>query len=379
MIYHTYGSTGIEVSAVGFGGMRFTNSHGVDPCASLVKAAYDKGVNYFDTAPGYEKSEEIFGAAFKQMNKTRAQKPFYVATKSNKPEPEQIRKEIETSLKRMNLDYIDFYHVWYVLSFDEYQSRKAKGALAEFERLKEEGLVRHICVSTHMTGTDIDKMLNDYPFEGILMGYSAMNFAYREAGLDSAAKLGLGVVVMNPLGGGLIPQNPDRFAFVKTRTEETVVEGALRFLINDPRITVALVGLSNQDQLAEAISAVDGYKSFPNTAIDKIRASLEDSFNELCTVCRYCDNCPEGIPVPKMMDVYNRHVLKSEDPIEMINQLRWHWGISLQDNHLDDCTECGECEAACTQKLPIIERLKVVRDEVEKHLASEKNKNNKTK
>ncbi|MHC4394173.1 MAG: aldo/keto reductase [Planctomycetota bacterium] len=374
MIYHTYGSTGIEVSAIGFGGMRFTNRDDIDTCASLVKAAYDNGINYFDTAPDYERSEEIFGRAFKQMNKTRAQKPFYVSTKSNKPEPEKIRKELETSLKKMNLDYIDFYHVWYVLSFDEYQNRKAKGAIAEFERLKEQGMVKHICISTHMTGPDIDKMLHDYPFEGILLGYSAMNFAYREAGLDAAAKLGLGVVVMNPLGGGLIPQNPERFAFVKTRPAETVVEGALRFLINDPRITTALVGLSSHDQLAEAISAVDGLKPVPAPAIDKIRAGLEDSFNQLCTVCRYCDDCPQGIDVPRMMDVYNRRVLKSEDPIEMINQLRWHWGIALEDNYLDKCTECGQCEQACTQKLPIVERLKVIRDEVEKYLTAEKAK-----
>jgi len=374
MIYKTFGSTGIEVSNIGFGGMRFINRDDIDSCASLVKAAYDRDVNYFDTAPGYPKSEEIFGEAFKQMNKTRTQKSFYIATKSNKPDPEIIRKELETSLKTMNLDYIDFYHVWYVLSLDEYQNRKAKGVLAQFERLKEEGLIKHICVSTHMTGSDIGKMLHDYPFEGVLLGYSAMNFAYREDGLNAAAKLGLGVVVMNPLGGGLIPQNPERFAFVKSRSDESVVEGALRFLINDPRITIALVGLSSHDQLDEAISAVDGYKPIPAKTIDKIRGSLESSFNELCTVCRYCDNCPEGIPVPKMMAGYNRHVLAPNDHMEMINNLKWHWGIDLEDNYLDKCTECRLCEEACTQKLPICDRLKFIRAEVEKYLVSEKAK-----
>ena len=365
MIYNTYGSTGIEVSAIGFGGMQFENQDDIDACASLVKAAYDMDINYFDTAPGYGKSEELFGAALKEMNKTRAQKPFYVSTKTMKAEPRQIRKELETSLKRLNLDYIDFYHVWCVMSLEAYKDRKAKGALAEFERLKAEGLVKHICVSTHITGSEIGEMLADYPFEGVLLGYSAMNFAYREAGLAAAAKLNCGVVVMNPLGGGIIPQHPDRFAFVKTRKTETVVEGALRFLINDRRITVALVGASNQQQLAEAIAAVEGYQPIRPETVQKIRASLKDAFNELCTGCRYCDNCPENIAVPKMMDAYNYYVLRGKGA-DMIDRLRDHWNISAKNDNVARCTECGLCETACTQKLPICQRLKFVHAEAER-------------
>ena len=373
MIYKKYGSTGIDVSAIGFGGMRFENKNGIDNCASLVKAAYDKGINYFDTASGYDKSEEIFGAAFKEMNRTRAQKPFYVSTKTTGSKPEEIRKDIETSLKRMDLNYIDFYHVWCILSLDEYRSRKADGALAELERLKAEGLVKHICVSTHLTGPDIDLMLRDYPFDGVLVGYCAMNFACREAGLEAAANLNRGVVIMNPLGGGIIPQNPDRFSFVKTRDTESVVEAALRFLINDPRITIALVGLSSTEQLNEAISAVDGYESIPPAAIQKIRDSLSRSFNELCTNCFYCDGCPQDIPVQKMMDAYNNYVLTGKT-IDMVNHLKWHWGIDLENNPLDRCTQCGQCEEACTQKLPICQRFKFISAEITKFLASNQTK-----
>lgn len=376
MIYHTYGSTGIELSAIGFGGMRFTNQDDVDACASLLKTAYDAGINYFDTAPGYEKSEDLFGVALKEMNKTRDQKPFYVSTKSSKADPKEIRKNLETSLRRLNLEYIDFYHLWYVLSLDAYYDRKAKGALAEFERLKDEGLIKHICVSTHMAGPDITKMLADYPFDGVLLGYSAMNFAYRQEGLEAAAKLNRGVVVMNPLGGGIIPQNPDRFEFVKTQPNESVVQGALRFLLNDPRITVALVGFSDQKQIAEAVSAVEGYRPIPPGIISNIRENLTQAFNELCTCCRYCDNCPEGIDVPKMMDAYNHYVLRGGVP-EMIEQLDGHWNIDLKESFLHQCTECGQCEEACTQKLPIRERLQFMRAEVQRHLRAKATKKKK--
>jgi len=368
MIYHTYGSTGIEVSAIGFGGMRF-DERNLDSCAALVEAAYDAGINYFDTAPGYGESEKIFGAAFKQMRKTRSQKPFYVSTKSMKDEPKKVREDLETSLKRMNLDYIDFCHFWYVLSLDEYRRRKANGILKEFEKLKNEGLIRHICVSTHMTGTDIGKMLRDYPFEGVLLGYSVMNFAYREAALETATRLNLGIVIMNPLGGGIIPQNPERFAFVKTRPRESVVEGALRFLLNDRRITIGLVGFSKQEHIKEAVRAVDGYKPIPQKTIERIRTSLSKYFNELCTVCQYCDKCPQGIRVPELMDSYNHHVLTGK-AAETILRLEMHWGFDLGDDFLQDCTECGQCEDACTQKLPIRERLKTLQQVVKKHLSS---------
>jgi len=373
MIYRSYGSTGIEVSAIGFGGMRFKNVKDADTCASLVQAAYDEGINYFDTAPGYEKSEELFGLAFKQMTKTRAQKPFYVSTKSSKASASEVRRDLETSLKRMNLNYIDFYHVWYVLSLDDYKKRKTGGAIAEFERLKDEGLVRHICVSTHMTGPDISRMLDDYPFEGVLLGYSAMNFAYREAGIEAAANSNSGVAIMNPLGGGIIPQHPERFDFVKTRPDETVVEAALRFLLNDPRITIVLVGLSSRQQLTEAIAAVDGYRPISSRAIRKIRAGLNESFNELCTSCRYCDSCPQGIAVPEMMDAYNHYVLVNTT--EMLNRLRFNWDFGLQDTNLDKCTECGLCEDACTQKLPICRRLKFMHAQVQKFLAEQTKQN----
>lgn len=368
MIYRTYGKTGIEVSALGFGGMRFKDQKDVDGCAALVKAAYDGGINYFDTAIGYGESETVMGVALHEMLKTRKQRPFYVSSKTFADSEDEIRRDLEKSLKRLQLDALDFYHVWCLLSPQAWADRKAKGVLKAFEKLKAEGLIRQIVVSSHMAGPDIAALLRDYPFEGVLLGYSAMNFAFREAGVQAAHELGRAVVAMNPLGGGIIPQNPDRFAFLKTRPDETVVEGALRFLFSDPRITVSLVGFSSLEQLGEALRAVEGFQALDAATVDRIRASLKSSFNELCTGCQYCDHCPQGIPVPKMMDAYNQYALTGKKRI-MANRLDWHWGVAWDKHGLDRCTACGVCEMACTQKLPIIERLKVIRAEVELALA----------
>jgi predicted aldo/keto reductase-like oxidoreductase len=374
MIYKTFGSTGIKLSAIGFGGMRFEKPDDLDASAQLVKASYDRGINYFDTAPGYlnDKSETIVGTAIKEMLKTRTEKPFYVATKSGHSEPGDIRKNIENSLKRLNVDCIDFYYVWCVMSIEAFGERKQKGAIREFEKLKDEGLIKHICISTHMNGDDIEKVLADYPFETVLLGYSAMNFAYREKGIQAASKLNRGVVVMNPLGGGNIPNHPEKFDFLKSQEQETVVEAALRFLINDSRITTALVGFSNENQLDEAIKAVDGFREISDEKIEQIRSMVKEAFDTLCTGCQYCDHCPQGIPIPKLTDAYNFYMLNNNNPQEIINRLNWHWGIDAENEYLRKCNECGKCEKLCTQKLDIRKRLKAIRESAEKFLSERK-------
>lgn len=359
MIYRQYGQTGKQCSVIGFGGMRFNNPDDIDQCASVIYNGYLSGINYFDTAPFYcnDKSEEIFGVGIKAIKNAKMDKPFYISTKSSQSEPKKVRQDIESSLNRLGVDTIDFYHCWCILTLDEFRKRVKNGVLKEFEKLKSEGLIRHICVSTHLAGNEISTLLDEYPFDGILLGYNAMNFAYREQGIQSASSKDLGVVVMNPLGGGIIPQNPDKFDFIRTTNNETVAQAALRFLINDPRITVALVGFSNQKELDEAISAVDGFNPISQKQIERIKSELKKNFDQLCTTCRYCDKCPQHIPIHKLMESYNYKILQN-NPQASVNRMRWHWGLNLETSNIENCTDCGLCEKLCTQKLPIRKRLK---------------------
>ncbi len=203
-------------------------------------------------------------------------------------------------------------------------------------------------------------MLRDYPFESVLLGYSAMNFLYREAGLDAAAAQKLGVVVMNPLGGWGYPTKSGALHLPQIHAEnESVVEGALRFLLNDERITVSLVGFSNLEQLREALSAVDGFTPLAPSRLAEMRAAMKGSFNEMCTGCQYCDHCPVELPIPRLMEAYNQYLL-SGNTQDIVNRLRWHWDLLKERAFFAQCTECGQCETACTQHLPIIARLKEV-------------------
>jgi predicted aldo/keto reductase-like oxidoreductase len=188
-----------------------------------------------------------------------------------------------------------------------------------------------------------------------------MNFAYREKGVEEAARRKMGVVVMNPLGGGIIPQHPERFSFLKEKPQDTIVEAALRFLINDPRITVSLVGIANVAQLKEALSAVEGFKKHSEERVGQLRKELSASMNSLCTNCGYCAGCPQDVPITKLMDGYNHYELAGKKERALADRLRWHWDIGLDNECFDLCSDCGRCEELCTQKLPITNRLKEIR------------------
>ena len=355
MLYKEYGSTGKKISVISFGGMRFPNPDDVEGSAELVLYAHNKGVNYFDTAPGYckDKSEDIIGAAVRQMPPGS----FYVSTKCGSPSGDEVRKSIERSLQRLGLDRIHFFHIWCVLTPEAWEERKRGGAVEAALRAKEEGLVEHVVWSTHMRGNEIAAVIREGIFEGVTLGYNAINFPFREEGVRAAGEARIGVVTMNPLGGGLIPRHAERFDFIRGPDDPDVVTAALRFNISHPEITSALVGFSTREQIDAACAAVEDFQPYPPEHLDRVRRRITENFNELCTGCGYCMPCPSGVDIPKLMDAYN-FMLLEQNRQAALNRLRWHWG--LRPEAATACTECGRCEKLCTQHLPIIQRLKEI-------------------
>jgi uncharacterized protein len=357
MVFRPYGSTGVPVSLLGFGGMRFGDIKNREQSVALMLEAARAGVTYFDTAPDYfgTRSEETFGDAFREMR--RLGLPFLSSTKTFESTERGIRTELEGQLARLGVPAVDFYHAWCIKSLEGWAGRTANGLVATFRKLKEEGLVRHLCVSSHLIGDEIRELLMEGVFEGVLFGYSAYNFHAREKAFEAIASRNLGCAVMNPLGGGLIPQNPDLFSFLKSREDETVVQAALRFLFSDTRISTVLVGFSESSQVQEAVAAVERFPPMTPEEIAGIKARVGAQFLDLCTGCGYCDDCPQGIPIPKLMDAWNHKRLFRRDAA-VTERLAWHWDLGPEE--AAKCTACGQCEEACTQHLAIIRRMEEI-------------------
>lgn len=359
MKYTNYGNKGFEVSRIGFGGMRFENPEDIDGSAETVLHAFDKGFTYFDTAPGYcnDKSEIIVGAAVKEMKKRGG--VFYLSTKCSNPDGGEFRKSLERSLERLNVDCIDFFNVWCVRSMEDWENRVAGGAVAEIRKAKEEGLIRFANYTSHQSGEEIRRLIEENPWlDGMTLGYNATNFAHRLEGIKAAHEAGMGVAVMNPLGGGMIPQNPEAFDFIRVREGQSLVDAAIHFVMATEEATLPLVGIRNKSDVDDAVKAVESFKEYTKEDMEAIKGHIQESYDALCTTCGYCKGCPVDIPVWAFMEAAN--ALFIETGGKAANRLKYHWGTDM--DLLDRCTQCGQCEAACTQKLPILERFEKLKE-----------------
>jgi predicted aldo/keto reductase-like oxidoreductase len=358
MLYKQYGNTGISVSVIGMGCMRFNEKDiiagNLNKCAELVLYAHEKGINYFDTAPFYcrDRSEIITGMALSQLPRSS----YYITSKTNigalrnNCTAEGFRKRLETSLTRLKVDYIDFYYLWCMLDIESFTMNCEK--LYEFfQQAKSEGLIHHAVMSSHMQGEGLEYLVNTGLFEGIMLGYNALNYRFRQSGIEAAYKKGMGVSVMNPLGGGIIVQNPDVFKYLTEGTDLNVAQAALRFVASHKEITVVLTGCTTKEHVDDAVKSVENLVKKPMKEVCAAYENKGIALNDLCTGCGYCNHCPKGIEIPKFMDSYNEKLLGNS----IINRLRSHWYIPARA--AAGCIKCGKCEKLCTQHLPIVERL----------------------
>ncbi len=359
MEYRRYGRTGAEVSVLAMGGMRYEKPLEIERMAEIPLYLYDHGVTYFDTAPGYcdDKSEIILGTAVKEMKKRRGRR-FLISTKTFAATEVEIRKQVEQSLKRLNVEAIDFYHVWCLKSWAEWEERQKAGVALAFRKLKDEGLVRHITTSVHMDAADLARLAGEGFFEGVTLGFSAANFQYREAGVQAAGAAKLGVIVMNPLGGGVYWQAPDKFAFLKSKPGDDFVRGGMRFVLSFPEVTAALVGVRSMADAEQAVAAAESLKLYSPKEFETAKTQARQGLADLCTGCNYCKECPEELPIARLMDVYNQIVLGH--PEYVWGMAKYAWGLGDLDKLVACCIDCGKCEDACTQHLPIRERMKAL-------------------
>lgn len=360
MRYSEYGKTGKMVSAVGFGGMRFDMKKPDEENAELVLYAASKGINYFDSAPYYcdDRSETILGLAFKQLKAGS----FYIATKCPLSEDTEQKSYdmVRRSLDKLQQPKIHFYHLWNLRKTAHFDHAVAPGRLYDgLLRAQSEGLIEHICCSTHQDGAGIRRTVESGLFEGVLMGVNILNFMFRWDGILACNDLNLGVACMNPLAGGVIPQHCDALAFLADEGE-TPTDAALRFLIANPRINIALNGFTTREHVDQACRVAENVVPLNEAAMTRIKENISRNLNEICTGCGYCRRCPAKIPIPGYMMFYNQMLLEHksrEDMIKLVEAFHGYMGVADRVADAKDCIKCGFCEERCTQHLPIISRL----------------------
>jgi len=379
MLYREFGKTGKKVSLLGLGGgfdYYKAKDGKLEECAELAVYAYEKGINFFDSGKDYAagKSEEIFGMAFKEMDKIRKSNekklPYYFSTKSlyeNEQTGDQVLARIEEALKNFGKDKIDFFYMWAIMDLEQYKKIMVKGGPYEGAlKAKERGLIDHLCFSTHASGEEIETIIHDDVFEGILLGYNIINFPRREKGLIAAGKKKIGVAVMNPLAGGLIPSNKEYFSFLKDpeKPEKTEVQSALSFVMNHPQVSTALSGMKKKEEIDENVHACSYVKEMNEEELAVLKKKYLTDLDGLCTTCKYSNVCPLDIHVFHLMDIYNYYVIRGKEYAKKMANVFNSWYSLKLEEEIGKCIKCRLCEQKCTQKLPIMERFEFLKKEI---------------
>lgn len=368
MNYRKFGNTGEQISALGFGCMRFPELEAegkkivdLDKTDEMLAKAYEQGVNYFDTAPYYcnSNSEAALGhgvKAFRDKVLLSSKFPTEVAKK-----PGDFRKQLESTLKNLDTDYLDFYHFWGINkgSFDNIIM--AQELLKDAQLAKEEGLIRHISFSFHDDPMVIKHIIDTsesygVPMESMLVQYNLLDRSNEEMLAYAQAK-GLGTVAMGPVGGGRLAAPTELYAKLTGGKSVPTYELAFKFVLGNPDLNCALSGMQNLNMVMQNTALASGSTTFSEEEWKKLGDAMEQlkKFSELyCTGCKYCQPCPAGIEIPKIFNMFTYHNVYglTDHAKHMFKEY-----VEKDGKLRDACINCGYCERKCPQHLKIREEL----------------------
>jgi uncharacterized protein len=374
MQYRPFGNTGANVSILGFGAMRLPQREDktvdLETAVPLLRRGIDLGINYIDTAYVYidGTSEVAVGQAIKPYDRAS----LYLATKIPVHDAETgsaaaWRAKLETSLKRFDTPYIDyiFFHGLTWAEFDQVVSRPGM-ALEAARQAQAEGLVRHICFSSHDSEDNIIRLIDTGAFAGMLVQYNYLD-QHNAPAIAQAGKRGMGVAIMGPVAGGrlALPQGVviDNEGLLEVKTPEL----ALRYVWNNPNVSTALSGMNAMQQIEENCAAADR----AGTLDDQEHAQVQRLFEQnqkladlYCTGCSYCMPCPNDVHIPenfRYMNWFRVWGLEEQAKAayaKLTGEDVWTpWAGAFKGLNAEACLQCGECEPKCPQNIHIIDQL----------------------
>jgi hypothetical protein len=243
-----FGKTGESFPILSFGGQRIVDGHNCteDEAIEIVNTALDRGVRYFDTAWIYSdgQAETRLGKVVKHRRPE-----MWIATKTVETTCDQARRQLDTSLSRLQTDYVDewrLHDVWDYARLDAFTGKG--GALEAALQAREEGLVRYVSISSHTDPQILIEALNRFPFDSALIALSALDhfiLSFAEEFLFIANAKGVATIGMKVLGIGSL-------------THE--VERSLRYAFSLPVSTV-IVGMETMAQLEENLAIAESFQA----------------------------------------------------------------------------------------------------------------------
>ena len=361
---------GKKLSMLGLGTMRLPITDGdygkidKEKTAEMVKYAFEKGINYFDTAWGYHsgQSEPVMGEILSEYER----ESYYIATKFPGYDLANINKVEEIfakQLERLNTDYFDFYLVHNVCDLNINQYLDPQYRIHDYlVKMKKEGKIRHLGFSIHGDMTVMKRFLEvygeDMEFCQIQLNWLDYSFQDARAKVELLDELGMDIWVMEPLRGGKIINltRGETERLKEVCPDEDAVSAAFRYLQGFKGVKVILSGMSDMTQLKDNINTFETEKPLSEEAVAVLYDIARKRTEKValpCTSCRYCtEHCPKELDIPRLITLYNEHAFTGGGFIAP---------MALQtideEKHPSSCIGCRSCEAVCPQSIKISEAM----------------------
>ncbi len=323
-----FGKTNLMVTPVAMGGipiMRLSKKEAVD----VVRKVLAMGVNFIDTATGYGDSEEKIGEALKE----RSRQDIVIASKSPASDKKLFLEHVDLSLRRLQTDYIDIYHLHAVSSEQKMKEvMEPAGAYEGLEEAIKEGKVRYPAFSSHFMPIAKKLMLTE-KFNVAQIPFNFIDTEPEKEIIPLARKMNLGFIAMKPLGGGLLEDATLCFRYLAQFSS----------IVPDP-------GIEKVEQMEEILAVVENPRPLNLEEKKKIERMREELGKEFCHRCDYCLPCPQDIPISSVLTVKS-----------LVKRMPWENAVKWMDpatQKARECTECEECLERCPYHLAIPKLLK---------------------
>ncbi len=366
MKFRKFGEKDFKVSALGFGAMRLPINNNdysdidEDEAIKMMRFAIDQGVNYIDTAwPYHEGNSEIVVAkalkdGYRDKTKLATKLPVWLVE-----EKSDMDKYLDKQLSKLDVEYIDFY-LLHALDADRWKKLKRLNVFEWVEKIKAEGKIKNIGFSFHGEYDTFKDIVDSYNWDFCQIQYNYLDTEYQAGrkGLHYAYDKGIAVVVMEPLRGGALAAEPPAKAkkiIDHSEWDRTTADWALQWLWNQPEVSTVLSGMSTMQEVKQNIVSANNsnINKLSEEELDIVESISEEMRGPVtCTRCSYCMPCPNDVNIPENFYLYNEANVydKYQDNKEKYHKMN-------KKNRAESCVECGQCEDACPQKLPIMKLL----------------------
>lgn len=367
---------GNKLSILGYGCMRFTQSGGkidLEKAEKEIMAAYEAGVNYYDTAYVYGGSEDALG---KILEKNGIRDKVNIATKLPHyliKKADSMEKYFAEQLRRLRTDHVDYYLMHMLTDVKTWDRLKELGIIEWLEEKKKSGAIRQIGFSYHGNSDMFCELVDAYDWDFCQIQYNYMD-EHSQAGrkgLQYAASKKLPVIIMEPLRGGklvgLLPEEAKKL-MEEYSVKRSPAEWAFRWLWNQPEVTCVLSGMNSLEMVEENVRTASSAQVGEFTDADEeLLRSVVRAVNAKvkvgCTGCRYCMPCPKNVDIPGTFAAYNRRYTEGFKAAFM--EYFMCTAMRKDSSAASNCIECGKCEQHCPQHLEIRKELKNARKELE--------------